>query len=72
MDKELLSKLEVMKHENATIYALLEWWHAQNPPFEVWAKVAIIKLAEANTRLFAIALDAEKRAYPKPLIIPRP
>jgi hypothetical protein len=39
--------------------------------YEEWSSKAIMALIEQNDIVFKAAVDAEKRAYPRPMILPR-
>ena len=65
---DIHEKLRAIAHENAMAYKLLCLWENSAISYEEWSAKAIIVLLEQNDILFKAAVDAEKRAYPRPII----
>jgi DNA phosphorothioation-dependent restriction protein DptG len=70
MNQELMVKLQEMSNNNnAMAHRLLQWW-MHGVSYEEWSSSAILSLLEQNNILRKAAIDAEMRAYPKPMKFP--
>ena len=72
MTPEHRQKLNELAYNNAILHTLLQHYDHGGLSFEDWAVLAIGHLTEANNLAYKVALDAEMRAGPRPLIMPKP
>ncbi len=71
MDPEFYSKLRELARNNATAHRLVQLWETGTISYEEWSAKGILALVEQNDVYFKAAVDAEMRAYPKPMILPQ-
>lgn len=62
-------ELRRLAMDNAALYALIRLYKTSEMPIEDWSHYAIITLAKQNTEIIKRAVDAEMRAYPKPMFL---
>jgi hypothetical protein len=71
MDSELYRRLRDMAYQNAMAHQLLQLWEMGGLSYQEWSSKAILALIEQNDIYFRAAVDAEGRAYPKPMMVPQ-
>ena len=71
MNREFYRQLrELAARNDATAHRLVQWWETGTVTYEEWSAKAILTLLEQKEIYLKSAIDAEMRAYPKPMILP--